>query len=311
MRQIRSFHGFCGQGAIVRALERHIAGALRQNLPLPHIAMRGESGMGKTALTRAVAKAMGTTCHEVYCGPETKRWQIAERLAHVRRADVVFLDEIHALKDGAQEVLYPAIDRCRVQAVQDGKLQENEWLEVPPFTIIVATDQPGKLTNALRQRIVLTFHLTRYCDPEMRVIVGNRASELGLLLSSQAITRLAEASRGIPRRAGHLLASLKTCVGDCEAAITRPQVRTHLEELGIDEDNLTREDRLYLAILAQNAGAHVSLDTIALRMGLDAQCVRRDVESYLAQHYGWVLIEPSGRRLSDSGLQHVAKRGLA
>jgi Holliday junction DNA helicase RuvB len=252
---------------------------------------------------------MGTKLHELYCSDQTTRAHLAEMLATVKTADCVYLDEVHALREPVQEVLYPAVDRLRVPVVQDGRIVEGEWLDIHPFTLILSTDQPAKTRNALLQRVPLRFHLGRYTEREMRVIVQNYSAEIGILLSTHALTRLAEVSRGLPRTARHRLQCLKTAIGTPDRAVTKTQVDRHLELHGIDADNLTAQDRTYLSVLAANRGAPVSLGTMALRMGLDDFTLRREIEAYLTLR-GWVAIEPRGRCLTDRGMEYVRSRGF-
>lgn len=222
MRPIETWHGFAGQAAVVRALREHCAGASAKNQPLPHLCLAGPSGMGKTAIANCISKELGTTFLPLFCTPQTKRWQMAKHLAKVRKCDVVFLDEVHQLHSSVQEVLFPAIDNHKVMGVdENNRITENEWLEIPEFCVVAATDQPGAMVNAFRQRMALRFVLQPYSLAEMRVIVANRAAETGILLSPQACSRIAEAARGIPRRAKHLLQSLHTVMEDGGVTVSK------------------------------------------------------------------------------------------
>jgi Holliday junction DNA helicase RuvB len=142
----------------------------------------------------------------------------------------------------------------------------------------------------------------------MRVIVSNRASEIGILLSSQATSRIAEATRGIPRRARHLLQSLQTVIQDPNKEVTKKMANDHLESLGIDKDNLTDQDRKYLAALARR-NAYMSLQNLASMLSLDEHAVTRDIEADLMQ-MELISVESRGRQLTEKGKDYVAKRGL-
>jgi len=278
---------------------------------LPHLLLAGPSGMGKTELAKCVAAEMGVTCLDFYSSPQTKRWQLARHLALIQRpGDIVFIDEIHALPDGVQELLYPAIDRHRVPAINEERhrVLENEWLTIPSFTLIVASDQPGKLKNALKQRCVLRYTLGHYTEREMRVIVSNRAAEVGILLSPQAAKRIAAASRGVPRRAKHILHSLHTVMEDPDVTVTKGVANKHLLSIGINADNLTHADRMYLSILGTRRSA-VSLHDLASQIGLDEESVRHDVEPYLIRR-GLVGVESRGGSLTAAGTVYVNERKL-
>jgi Holliday junction resolvasome RuvABC ATP-dependent DNA helicase subunit len=171
----------------------------------------------------------------------------------------------------------------------------------------VATDQLGKLKNAFHQRLGLRYTLQPYSEREMRIIVSNRAAEIGILLSPQAATRIAEAARGIPRRARHILGSIHTCVTDTDATITKTMANEFLAALGIDGDNLNDNDRRFLVAVAQRDGT--SLQALALQLGLDEMTIRRDVEASLMKR-GLVDIGKSGRCLTDAGKAYVERRKL-
>ena len=309
-RPIASFHGFVGQPDIVRSLQEHCRGAAAKGQPLPHIRFDGQSGTGKTRLAKAVADEMGTDCLDFYSSRQSKKWQLAGLLAMARKADIVFIDEIHALPQDCQELIYPAIDRLEVPEVNADKkcVAENSWKKIQPFTLIAATDKPGLLLNALRQRLVLRYALAEYREPELRQIVFSDAASNNMLLKPQAATRLAQAARGIPRRARHLLESLRTVMRDLNVEITKVHVDRHLKSLGIDDDNLTPTDRRYLSIL-RTCGGRMSLASLALQLGLDTCTVYQETETFLLR-MGLIGIGGGGRYLTAEGKKLVAERGL-
>jgi len=312
MRPLPSFHRFCGQEQIVDNIKAHCVGAKAKGEPLPHTALSGSSGMGKTALASCIAKEMETNFLSFYCSQRTRPCQLTKHLAGIKKADIVFLDEIHALTDTAQEVLYPAIDRMQIPKLdpESNRIIENEWQDIPPFTLVVATDQIGGLKNAFKARLVLQYTLVPYSVREMREIIRNTASDLKILLSEQAITRIAEASRSIPRRSKQLLTSIRICEDNPDTVtITLDIARKRLKALGIDEDNLDGNDRRYLAAVA-GGGSFVALQTLSLQLGLDEITLRRDIETYLTRK-GLIAIAPRGRFLTAAGKQLVQDRRLA
>ncbi len=308
-RPVNTFHGFCGQKGIVDSLRQHCRGALAQKVPLPHTLLAGPSGIGKTALAAAVAKEMGSVCHSVFCSGDTKKTQLVEKLAALSKADILFLDEVHALDPDCQELLYPAIDSLTVPKVEPGtnRLSAEETVTIQPFTLIAASNQCGRLRDALKGRITLTCTLDSYTLPELRLIVCKCAADLGILLKPQAATRIAEAARGLPRKARHLLESIKLTRAS-GAAVSKADAVRCLKLLGIDDDNLDDKDRRYIAFIAQRGG-HVSMQNIATALGLDRQMVATDIEGYLVKR-GLVGIEARGRFLTSAGSDLALKRGL-
>jgi Holliday junction resolvasome RuvABC ATP-dependent DNA helicase subunit len=150
--------------------------------------------------------------------------------------------------------------------------------------------------------------LQAYSTAEMRVIVANRSAEIGLLVSGQAQSRIAEAARGVPRRARHLLQSLQTVIEDTGVTVSKTMANNHLASIGIDRDNLTESDRQYIGVLARRIG-HVSLHNLASSLGLDEISVIRDIEPFLMQ-MELIGVESRGRSLTEQGRKYAEKRGL-
>lgn len=309
-RPIPTFHGFCGQRKIVKSLRAHCAGAIAKNMPLPHMLLGGPSGMGKTRLARALADEMGVCCLEVYSSKDVKKPKVAEVLAQLKKADILFIDEIHALPVECQEVLYPAVDKQKAPKLdpESRAVIEGQWVDIPAFTLIAASDQHGKLRNAVVQRMVLRFTIGDYDRREMVQIVLNYAHEMKILLTRQAAGVIADASRFIPRRARHLLLSLHTCMTSTMTAVTATLARKHLRSLDIDDEGLTAEDRKCLRVLAERGGP-MSLTNLAKLCGLDKVAFERDIQPWLLMR-GLIGLDSSGRFLTPAGQQLVAERGL-
>lgn len=310
-RPLPTLHGFVGQRRTVDTLQAHVQGATRKSEPLPPTLLVGPSGIGKTKLAQAIASETATNFVELYSPSNPRKWQVIETLRALKPLDVAFIDEIHAFPYECQELLYPAIDSRRVPEVDADKhrIDPDKWIDIAPFTLIAATDQPGMLRKALKSRFVMQFHMDYYDVSELRQIVLNHAAELGILLTPQAATRLAEAARGIPRYACRRLESYRIWTQDLGQEVTRGMMERYLATLGIGENNLTSTDMRYLEILRERGG-RASLDTLALQLNLDAIAVKFDVESYLVRR-GLVGIERGGRVLAGQGRQILSDGGLA
>lgn len=305
-RPLQAWQSFVGQQSVVNAVRQHCEGCKSKGDPLPHTLLGGRSGIGKTTLAKAIAKEMETTFHEIYASRGMKKCQIIEKLQHVEKCDIVFVDEAHSLSSDCQELLYPALDKYAIPAVDiaTGKVQSTDWVTIPPFTLIAATDQPGLLCNALKQRLGMQYTLQPYCLIEMRQIVFNYARECALLLNQQAATRLAEASRGIPRKARHILNSLKATLKDTQVEITKPAIIRHLKLIGIDDHNLNDLDRRYIRAVGLADGS-ISINNLATIIGTDEASVMREIEPYLMDQ-GLITIQSRGRSLTRTGRELFA-----
>ena len=310
-RPLPTLHGFVGQRSIVETLQAHVQGATSKSEPLPPTLLTGPTGVGKTELAKAIASETRTNFIELYSPSNPRKWQVIETLRALKPLDVAFIDEIHAFPYECQEILYPAIDSRRVPEVDADKhrIEPDKWVDIAPFTLIAATDQPGTLRKALKSRFVMQFHMDYYNVSELRQIVLNRAADLGILLTPQAATRLAEAARGLPRLACRRLDSYRIWAQDLGQEVTRGMIDRYLDSLGISETNLTSTDMRYLKTL-RDRGGRASLDTLALQLNLDAVEVKFDLESYLVRR-GLIGIERGGRVLTEQGRHILADGGLA
>jgi Holliday junction DNA helicase RuvB len=285
-----AFRFIVGQQRNVALLDRQLRGAQARGEPFPPTLMIGPSGVGKTLLAHALAKATGTTFH-LANGDETVAGLLG-RITAMQAGDVMFIDEAHMLGGREQELLYGVIDRyCMTVSGVEHSVQ--------PCTLVLATDQPGKLHNALQKRMAVTITLTYYSTREMRQIINRLLADMGMLMSPQGANMLAGICFGVPRRAQHHLNNLRRHYAELNTqqfGIT--EVRKYLDDSGFDANGLNSASQRYLRVLAVQERA--SIETLALAIGSDATYVRQQIEPILVQA-GYVSISSGGRRLTAAG----------
>lgn len=315
-RPLQDFNGFYGQQNAVNRIKILCNGCKALAKPLPHMLFRGASGIGKTEFAKATAKEMGFTFHSLYCTATTATGKLVEMLTGLNEGDLLFLDECHNLSKDCQELLYPVIDNLTLPNVKLAGEPCTEPVTVKPFTLILASDQLGNLLNALKRRITVDITMEEYTLEEMRSITSSYASKSGLDLSPQAITRIAEASRGIPRKIKFLMDETTIHIGAANAGksemgstnreITKPEIERILKTVGIDEENLWEIDRRYLRFLVLKSKP-ISLQNLSIIMELDKGSLQRDVEGHLIKRN---LVDISrGRVLTDAGRALILKLG--
>jgi Holliday junction DNA helicase RuvB len=296
------FHSFVGQRDRIAHPLKLFDNAIVRGLPCPHALFTGASGLGKTRLARALAEASGTNCLEAH-GRETRDAMLS-KLLRLEANDLLFIDEAHNLRPVVQELLYPVIDERRVFVAEDGGQQgggpEPRSIEIQPCTIILATDQPGRLLQALIRRMIMTVPLRPYNESEMQEVVRQLATELGLLLKPHASNHIAAVSGGLPRKARQLLQQLALYIPDAvEREITLPAVRAFLKSAGVDGDGLGAEHRNYLDML--HTFSKASLPTLSGALRIDPAWIQSEIEAQLIR-LGLVRIGAGGRQLTEQGL---------
>src|SRR4051812_30682005 len=109
-----SFHGFIGQRKVVDRLRKQLAGARTLGEACPNILLIGQSGVGKTELATALAKAQEANFIMIHGRDSIS--DIAAKLRDARAGDLIFIDEAHGLDTKSQEMLLEVIDRSRLPA---------------------------------------------------------------------------------------------------------------------------------------------------------------------------------------------------
>jgi Holliday junction DNA helicase RuvB len=300
-RPLPKFRNFIGQTPIVDYLRRQLDGAQARHEPFPHALFLGPSGVGKTLLSLALAAEFGTKLIEAR-GYED-RAALAQKLAAMAAHDFFFIDECQRLRPLEQEMLCEAIDRDSIPTPERQRpgqgAAEQERTPLKPWTLVLATDQPGLLLDALSKRIVVEVPLSYYTAAEMKEIIEAMATEAGILISPHAARLIADVAGGLPRRANQLLQNLRFFHPNAEGRqLGLPDIRSFLDAAGVDAAGLNRSERRYMEVVTELGGA--SLESIALALGTDVDFLRRRVEPNLVRRR-LVKISSVGRQLTPLG----------
>jgi Mg-chelatase subunit ChlI len=205
---------FVGQHQLRDNLRVFIEAAKSRGEALDHILFFGPPGLGKTTLAQIVAREMGVDFHAT-AGPVIQRAaDLVAMLSKLAPREVLFIDEIHRLPPAAEEYLYPAMEDYQIDLIiGQGPGARSIRYRLAPFTLIGATTRSGLITRPLRERFGIPLRLVFYEPAELGNIVNRAARVLGIVLSPDGATEIAQRSRG-PR------ASRSDC---CAASATSPQ----------------------------------------------------------------------------------------
>jgi Holliday junction resolvasome RuvABC ATP-dependent DNA helicase subunit len=300
MRRPNDFHGFYGQRPKVRFLKKQLQGAQALGQPMPHLLITGPTGGGKTRLANALAQEAGAQRWTVH--GKASPSHLCGTLVQMSKGDFLFCDEAHSLGRESQQALYEVIDHGRMKDLLDdktiGQRDKDGWLIIAPITIILATDQPSKLLQALRKRMEHTIPLPDYPVAELVAIGEAKAKELDVLVSPQGMHTLAEAAQGRPRRVEQNLKGMKRHFHNQKRQLTTKDVREYFRAAEIDAQGLDAQQQLYMQKLA-NLG-RASLNTMAALLNTDAEEVEANVEAGLVK-LGFVCKLRVGRQLTPAG----------
>ena len=300
---------YIGQDDVKVQLDNAIKAAKLRGMPLKHIILFGNAGLGKTTLSRIIANEMGAGFVEMN-GPTIRDVaSFVNIFSKVHEGDVVFIDEIHRLPTTCAEAIYSAMEDYQISYIGKNPstgLNENITLRLPRFTLIGATTHSGMLSKPLLDRFVHQFHLKNYTDEDICKIIEHSFTKLNLECPTVCAMEIAKRSRGLPRKANAYVDKFsdKALLAGT-SVIDSLMVEALFDELKINEDGLDTFDINYLETMVDKYnGGPVGLDTLCSCLLVDKNIVENQIEPYLL-FKGLIKVSSSGRELTPAGMDYV------
>lgn len=298
---------YIGQRDLKQVLEIAIAACKSRQEPLDHLLLYGPPGLGKTTMALILAMEMGVNCKITTAPSLEKPRDIAGLLVNQKPGEILFIDEIHRLSKMAEEILYPAMEDCRLDiTIGQGRSARTRSIPLNKFTIVGATTRIGALTSPLRDRFGLIQRLQFYEVDELAQIVNRTAKLLQTPITPEGSTEIARRSRGTPRIANRLLRRVRDYLEvKASGPITDEIAAIALELFNVDPLGLDGTDQHLLRIIIENFnGGPVGLETIAAATGEDAQTLEEVNEPYLMQ-IGFLQRTHRGRIATANAWKHL------
>jgi Holliday junction resolvasome RuvABC ATP-dependent DNA helicase subunit len=238
----------------------------------PHpLLFLGRSGHGKTSLSKAFAESIGAEFVKIDCGPELKSENLVERLTAIKSLAVVFCDEMQSMRKRVQEILYSAIDSNLVPKLERGRLDRcAAQVQVVPFVLAGATNEPGRLLPALRSRMVQIV-MDPYSIEDLRAITRQKACRFFIDLSDRAVDLIVQACGSSPRNIVQILQAVEVTSA---AWRLRADQGAHAgdHDNHDDDDENHGDDRQEVDVVAE-AGGYFS-DVVGDLLGMPEQDLR-------------------------------------
>ncbi len=304
-----SFASYVGQSRIKDNLLVACQAAKERSEPLDHLLFHGPPGLGKTSLARIVAKEMGVGFKST-SGPVLERaGDLAAVLTALNPMDVLFIDEIHRLPRPVEEILYSAMEDCRIDImIGSGPAARSVQVPLKPFTLIGATTRTGLLTSPLRDRFGMIMRLEYYSPEDLKSIVQRSAKILGSDINNDAADEISCRSRGTPRIANRILKRVRDYAQvRADGVVSLELVRQALQLLEIDSRGLDKMDRdILVGVIDKFNGGPVGIEAIAASIGEDKDTLEEVYEPFLLQQ-GFLARTRRGREVTPAGYNHVGR----
>jgi holliday junction DNA helicase RuvB len=296
-----------GQDSLRDNLSVIIDAAKMRKEPIDHVLFYGPPGLGKTSLAHVIANEMGASIR-VTAGPSIERaGDLAAILTHLKKGDILFIDEVHRLGKAVEEILYPAMEDFVLDIViGKGPAAKTVRLNLPRFTVIGATTQLSLLAGPLRDRFGARFRLDFYTQEAMESIITRASGMLKIHIEPKGASEIARRSRGTPRIGLRLLRRVRDYAQTrADGVITEEVTKQALELMNIDHLGLDEIDRRILQVIIEKFnGGPVGLETIAAATSEDKSTIMDVYEPYLIQ-LGFIDRTPRGRIATVHAYQHI------
>lgn len=305
-----SLDDFSGQPGIIENLNIFIRAAKMRSESLDHVLFHGPPGLGKTTLSRIVARELGVNIKETSGPVIEKPADLAGLLTSLEPHDVLFIDEIHRLSTVVEEYLYSAMEDYKIDIMIDsGPSAKTIQINLHPFTLIGATTRSGLLTAPLLSRFAIKSRLEYYTNDVLEKIIVRSAGILTTRITSDSAKEIARRSRATPRIANGLLKRVRDfaqVLGD--GVISLDITRHALKALQVDEYGLDEMDnRILGTIIDKFKGGPVGLGTIATAVGEEPGTIEDVYEPFLIQQ-GFLQRTARGREVTAKAYEHMGRK---
>jgi Holliday junction DNA helicase RuvB len=301
---------FSGQPAVSRELGIILGSARQRGAVSDHLLFSGPPGLGKTTLAGIVANELDLKL-VLASGPAIERpGDVVSILVGLRSRSLLFIDEIHRLPKGVEEMLYTAMEDRRVD-VLIGEQPNTRVISYPleEFVLVGATTQAGMISAPLRDRFGFTARLRLYDEEALAGIVTRSSVALGYddeTFTSEAALCIAKRGRGTPRVANKWLRRVRDyALTEGISVIDGEVALCALEAFGVDALGLDVLGREILTALCVNfRGGPVGLTTLAASVGEAPGTVEEMYEPYFLERR-LITRTPRGRVATAGAWRHL------
>lgn len=186
--------------------------------------------MGKKSIAHALADELGVPMTTGQSSQFEKKGDLTAVLTSLESGEVLFLENIHSLRQPLREILILALRDFRIDLViGQGPGARVHRYQLQPFTCVASIPRERDLGRELRDAFPLVLRLQPYSSSELSQIAMQVAAGIRGSLTPSAAVLIANAANGSPHQVEVLVRRMAK--GD---NITDADVRKYFSILGID-----------------------------------------------------------------------------
>ena len=292
---------YIGQEKAKKSLKISISAAKKENRALGHLLICSPYGLGKTTLANIIANEMDMPFFTVNATNLKDTKALTLFFTKIKESCIVFIDEIHSLKNDVQTVLLSILSDYAVSFIDDAG--EEQSFELPPFTLIGATTQAGELLKPFLNRFTI-LELVDYTEEEKEIIVRSKFAKLGYEITPEAVADVARRSRGVPRTIETFAKGIRDiALTEDTKLVTKALSEKYFVMYDIDALGLNKNDLQILHILAE-AKKPLALITLESKTGIQREDLAYRYEPYLLK-LGFIDKTERGRILTQKGREYI------
>jgi holliday junction DNA helicase RuvB len=301
---------YIGQENLKEQIHVSIEASKKRKKQFPHILFFGGAGLGKTSISSVIANEMGSDIIFANAANIQKPADLISYIVNLNENDFLFIDEIHRLKREFEEMLYTVMEDYRVDIViKKGTDMEPISISLPKFTLVGATTLKGGLTQPLIDRFGLKLEIKEYSINELTKIIMVASKKLGANFKESALYKIAECSRGTPRKALQTLDRvIDFAVVECIDLIDEAYVERILKKIKVDHNGLEETDIHILRLLHEEfEGRPVGLNNLAAASGQQKDTLETTIEPFLIRNK-FIIRTSRGRKITNKGIEVLTKK---
>lgn len=300
-----NFDEFVGQEKNISNLKIYIEASKIRETSLDHILLYGPAGTGKTSLAYIIAKELNQNIIVINASSIDKPKDIIIALSKLNEGDILFIDEIHALKRNCEEILYSAMEDYYINLNVSANNKSIYKFNLPPFTLIGATTNIEYISKPLYDRFSINIAFDEYNNSDLKNLIKNISDKLNINIDDNSLNYLSQIVKKTPRIVVDILKRISDymLIKNIEI-LDINYLKYILKNIGIYNNGLNKKDIIYLNILYKNKDKPLGINTISSLISESIKNIEITIEPFLIKE-GYIKKTNKGRLITEKGSKYL------